>query len=65
MAERDKIVKKVAEEFNTVYIPLQTVFNEALKRAPQEYWLKDGVHPTIAGHKLICNAWLKAVEPYL
>lgn len=23
-----------------------------------EYWLKDGVHPTAAGHELIAREWL-------
>ena len=65
MAERSRITEKMSKEFNTAYVPLQSLFNDALKRAPQEYWLKDGVHPTLAGHKLISNAWLKAAEPYL
>ena len=25
------------------------------------YWTPDGVHPTLAGHSLIAQAWLKAV----
>lgn len=65
MAERSRITREMAEEFGTAFAPLQTLLNDALKRAPQEYWLKDGVHPTLAGHKLISNAWLKAAEPYL
>ena len=30
------------------------------RRAPQKYWLVDGVHPRPAGHQLIANAWAKA-----
>ncbi len=65
MAERGKITKKMSEEFGTVFIPLQSILNDALKRASQEYWLKDGVHPTLAGHRLIGKAWLHAASPYL
>ena len=65
MAERAGITERMSEEFDAVFIPLQTIFNEALKRAPQEHWLVDGVHPTLAGHRLICNAWLHAAAPYL
>ena len=65
MAERGQIARRISEEFSAVFVPLQTVFNEALKRAPQEHWLKDGVHPTLAGHRMIANAWFCAAEPYL
>ena len=60
MEARREVVRRIAEEYNTVFVPLQQVFNDALKRAPQEYWLYDGVHPTPAGHRLIQKAWLDA-----
>jgi lysophospholipase L1-like esterase len=53
--------KKVATDNNLIFIPLQSVFNEALKHAPADYWGKDGVHPSMAGAQLIAQAWLKAV----
>lgn len=59
---RRAVVKELAEEFKTIFIPTQTILNEALKKAPQEYWLKDGVHPTSAGHALISRAWLEATR---
>ena len=59
---RREVVRKIAEDYKTVFVPLQTVFNDALKRAPQEYWLRDGVHPTTAGHRLIQKAWLEAAK---
>ena len=58
--QRRDIVRTLAEEFDAVFIPLQKHFNDALKLAPQEYWLKDGVHPTTAGHRLIQKVWLEA-----
>lgn len=54
--------KKIAKEFNAVFVPYQTVFNEALKVAPGAYWTADGVHPSLAGAKLMANAWLKATK---
>lgn len=60
--ERRKVVKDLAKEFKAVFIPTQTLLNEACKRAPQEHWLKDGVHPAMAGHQLIADAWLAAVK---
>ena len=60
--QRREIVRKMAEEFDTIFIPYQEIFDAALKRAPAEYWLSDGVHPTYAGHQLIAEAWLKAAD---
>ena len=60
--ERRAIVKDLAQKFNAIFIPTQTLLNEALKKAPQEYWLKDGVHPTSAGHALIARAWIEATK---
>ena len=62
---RRQVVKKIAADYGAVFLPLQEMFNEACKRAPMEYWLRDGVHPTAAGHKLITDAWLKAAAPVL
>lgn len=60
--ERGVAVKKLAAEFDAVYLPLQDVFDAAAKRADASYWLRDGVHPTIAGHRLIADAWMKAAS---
>jgi len=53
--------KKIATDNNLIFVPLQSVFNEALKQAPANYWGKDGVHPSMAGAQLIAQAWLKTV----
>lgn len=62
VTEKAAAAKRVAEKNNLVFIPLQDKFNEALKKAPESYWLRDGVHPTPAGHELIKNEWLKNFE---
>jgi lysophospholipase L1-like esterase len=54
--------KKVATEFDTIFIPLQDIFDEAQKHAPGKYWTSDGVHPSMAGAALMSAAWQKAVE---
>ena len=59
--ERAAVVKKLAEEFNAIFIPAQSLFDEAAKLAPSTYWLGDGVHPTPAGHRILANAWKKAM----
>ncbi len=63
LIERRKVVAEMAKEFDAVHIPLQDIFNDAFKRAPEAYWAADGVHPTPAGHQLITDAWIKAAAP--
>ena len=52
----------LADEFNAVFVPYQSVYDEAQKHAPGVYWTHDGVHATLAGAYLMAHAWLKAVE---
>ncbi|MGE5448630.1 MAG: SGNH/GDSL hydrolase family protein [Bacteroidales bacterium] len=54
--------KKIAKEFNAVFIPYQTIFDEAQKHAKGQYWSWDGVHPSMAGAALMAEAWQKAVR---
>lgn len=54
--------KALADEFNAIFIPYQKVFDEAQKQAPGVYWTNDGVHASLAGAKLMAEAWLKAVQ---
>jgi lysophospholipase L1-like esterase len=54
--------KKLADEFNAVFIPYQKVFDEARKRAPGIYWTHDGVHASLAGAQLMANAWMKTLK---
>ncbi|GHT10738.1 lipase [Bacteroidia bacterium] len=56
-----KAAKKVALDNDLIFVPLQSVFNEALKKAPASYWSTDGVHPSFTGGQLIAQAWIKAV----
>jgi lysophospholipase L1-like esterase len=55
------VAKNLANEFNAIFIPFHTIFEEAAKVAPATYWTGDGVHPSIAGAKLMSAAWIKAV----
>jgi len=53
--------KRIATDNQLIFVPLQSVFNGALKHAPAAYWGKDGVHPSVAGAQLMAQAWLKTV----
>ena len=61
-AKRAAAAKRVADKYGIKFIPLQEKFNEAAKKAPETYWLADGVHPTAAGHELIAREWIKAFK---
>ena len=53
--------KKMSEEFKTIFVPFQAMFDNAVKNTEPQYWSADGVHPTIAGAALMANEWLKIV----
>mgnify|MGYP003298790291 CR=1 FL=1 len=60
------IVRKLADEFADVYIPLDEYFEEALKTQPEAlYYSKDGVHPNINGRIFIGELYAKAVKPLI
>ena len=55
-------VRKLAREFKAIFIPLDGIFAQAAVQREPSFWLPDGVHPSAAGHALIAQAWLKAVQ---
>jgi lysophospholipase L1-like esterase len=57
-----KAASDIAAEYNAPFIPYQTIFDNALKQAPATYWTLDGVHPSIAGEKLMAQGWMEAVK---
>jgi lysophospholipase L1-like esterase len=60
--EYQRSAKEIAEMFDAIFIPYQSIYDEAEKKAPGSYWTGDGVHPTLAGAQLMAQAWLNAVE---
>jgi len=62
MKEYQTAAKKLAGEFDALWVPFQEVFDEAVKYAPGTYWAGDGVHPSMAGAQLMAEAWLRVVE---
>ena len=63
--KRASMAEKVAKKYDLKFVPLQSKFDEAAKKAPSSYWLYDGVHPDTAGHELIKREWLKAFREYV
>lgn len=62
--EREEIVARLAQKYRAALVRFQPVFDAACKRAPAEYWIWDGVHPTYSGHQLMADEWARAVRAY-
>jgi lysophospholipase L1-like esterase len=60
--ERANLVRIIARDYGALLVPFQSAFDEAVKRAAPAYWAHDGVHPSLAGHQVMADAWLKAVQ---
>jgi lysophospholipase L1-like esterase len=60
--EYQKAARDIADLFKATFIPYQSIFDEAQKKAPGAYWTGDGVHPSLAGAQLMAEAWMKAVK---
>jgi lysophospholipase L1-like esterase len=58
--KRAASARRIAEQFNLSFIPLQKRFDELTRLAPPSFWLADGVHPTPAGHEIIAEAVVEA-----
>lgn len=53
------VVKKLANEYQIPFVALQDKFDKAAAAHDGAYYLYDGVHPDVAGGKLIADAWLE------
>lgn len=61
MARRQEVVENLALQYDAVFVGLQEVFDLACEKAPAEYWMWDGIHPTVAGHELVAREWIRQV----
>ena len=57
--------KKIAEDYNAVFVPLQNMLDDYAKKTDIYNLLWDGVHPTTCGHQFIARRWKDVVEPEL
>lgn len=61
-ARRQAVVRKLAAEFDAVVVDYPAVLDRAAARQPIEYWVWDGIHPTVFAHELMAREWLKQVS---
>jgi lysophospholipase L1-like esterase len=57
-----EVAQKLAKELSLTFVPFQSMFNAATKSAAPEFWARDGVHPTAAGHSLMAHTWQEVVD---
>ena len=61
MQRRDAVVR-LAKKYQAAFVDFQTMFEAACKKAPADYWIWDGVHPTYSGHQLMADEWERVVR---
>ncbi len=60
------IIRSLASEYADVYVPLDELFDEALRAQPEpRFYSPDGVHPNDNGAKFIAEHYAKAIEKIL
>ncbi|QMW04236.1 SGNH/GDSL hydrolase family protein [Spirosoma foliorum] len=64
-AKRQVIVRKLAAEFDAVLVDYPALVDKAITKAPIEYWIWDGIHPTVFTHELMAREWIKQVSARL
>jgi len=60
------VIRGLADEFADAYIPLDEIFEEALKTQPEPlYYSRDGVHPNENGREFIGKLYAEAISPII
>ena len=62
LKKRQASVNKLAAKYHLAVVHYQQAFDDAMIKAPADYWSHDGVHPTAAGHGLMAKEWLRATN---
>jgi acyl-CoA thioesterase I len=57
-----RLIRGLADEYNTLFVPLHEAFQKAASSSEPARWTEDGVHPTDQGHLLIADTWIKNVR---
>jgi lysophospholipase L1-like esterase len=62
LAARQAIVVRLGEKYHAPIVHFQKMFEDATQRAPADYWIWDGIHPTYSGHQLMADEWIRVVR---
>jgi len=55
------IAGKIAEELGAVHVYTQDAFDAVLRHSESTDWAHDRIHPNLAGHAVIAQAFLRAI----
>ena len=64
MEEMREVILRLAEKYHAAVVHYQRMFDDAAGRAPADYWIWDGVHPTFAAHQLMADEWRRAYRAF-
>lgn len=64
LAKMDTVVERLATKYHAPVVHYQRVFDEALKLAPADHWIWDGIHPTYSGHGLMADEWIRTYNDF-
>ena len=64
LTKRRAVVAKLAKAHGAALVKYQRAFDDASKRAPAEYWIWDGVHPTYRGQQVMAEEWVRTVREF-
>ena len=59
---RISVVRRLAGEFGATLIPADGLLSAVAARDGSTVWAPDGVHPSLAGHALLAQAWIDGVS---
>ncbi|BCM92620.1 acetylxylan esterase [Abditibacteriota bacterium] len=61
---RQDAVARLASKYQVPLVHFQRAFDEAIKRAPANYWIWDTIHPTYSGHQIMADEWVRTVSQF-
>ncbi len=62
MDQYGEVVRDLARRYDAVFVDIQAAFDEVLTKVHPMALAGDRVHPTLAGHMIIAQAFLKALQ---
>lgn len=65
LTQRQLVIRKLATEFDAVLVDFPAVLDNVIAGKNPEYWIWDGIHPTVFAHELLTRAWIKQVSSQL
>jgi lysophospholipase L1-like esterase len=55
------VVKRLASEFDAIFVDVQAAYNTYLAKRPTQTLCSDRVHPNQTGHLIIAKAFFNAI----